>query len=151
MQVETKISAIFGVCVSLLLGISILFLHYWHFESTIISLGTFSYWYYRAYHLSIFTCLQNVTSNRSYPGRAIHIQSSFGIFSQVTLFYKANTYSAHMASMIEVLWLLGFLLYHIFLYSVMCFTRFLLNEVISSEPYLEDARNVEEHGRKENE
>lgn len=39
--------------------------------------------------------------NRSYPGRgAIHIQSSFGIFSQVTLFYKANKYSAHMASMI---------------------------------------------------
>ena len=32
----------------------------------------------------------------------------------------------------------GFLLYHLFLYSVMCFTCFLLYEVVSSEPYLED-------------
>lgn len=90
--------------------------------------------------------------NRSYPGR-----EQFTYKVHLAFFHRLH-FSTRQIHTLPTWhqWLkycdcLRVSCYHIFLYSVMCVHPFLLNEVISSEPYLEDTLEMWRTGRKENE
>ena len=92
------------------MGISIpIHFHYWDFESTITSLGTFSYWHYRAYHLSIFTCLQNVTvTGHVLGGVQITYKVHLAFFHRLHFSRRQIHTLPTWHQWFEVLWLLRF-------------------------------------------